>query len=272
MKNSNDSVRSRGVILFAFSTSEVNYVAIADQTSQLIKRNLNLPITLVTDHDAVLTFDYDHVVRLDPQGHTYRDKTADVQWRNFGRYLAYDLSPYDETLLIDIDYLVLDSSLLQLFDTEFDYRLMRHSCNVDGACHELMGITSLPFVWATVVVFRKTPVARLMFNLVGRIQRNYEYYRLLYNISPGSYRNDFAFSIADLVVNGYHINEHHSIPWRMFTIEQTIDRMRAIDNQIRVYYENQAVVVPYQNIHVMDKQYLQSVDFAKFVEGICEST
>ena len=154
MNNSSKSEKSKGVVVFAFNT-DVDYVGIADQTSRLIAHNLKLPITLITDHDAKPEFAYDKVVRVDQQGATYRTEDANVQWRNFGRYYAYELSPYDETILLDVDYLVLDDNLLKLFETEWDYKLMRHNTDERGDCSETMGYVSLPFVWATFLAVAK---------------------------------------------------------------------------------------------------------------------
>lgn len=268
MHNSSKSEKSKGVVVFAFNT-DVDYVGIADQTSRLIAHNLKLPITLITDHDATPEFAYDRVVRVDQQGATYRTEDANVQWRNFGRYLAYELSPYDETILLDTDYLVLDDSLLKLFETEWDYKLMHHNTDENGPSYEMMGVTSLPFVWATVVLFRKTAKAQILFDMVGRIQRNYNYYRLLYNIRDGNYRNDYAFAMADIVLSGYHVNELAGIPWKMFTLTNKLSQL-VYDSNIRAYFtERNPLVLPMQNIHVMDKAYLQTQQFKDFVESIC---
>lgn len=274
MTNSKKSDVSSGVVVFAFNTDTVDYVAIADQTSQLTAHTLNLPVTLVTDYDSEPKFAYDQVIRISPQGETYRHDLEfnRVTWRNLGRYLVYQISPYEQTVLIDTDYLVLDNSLLTLWDTDFDYRLMHHNRTPDGASHEQMGETSLPFIWATVVLFRKTERSRMFFELVGRIQRNYNYYRALYNIRERNYRNDYAFAIANIVISGYNLNEDQSIPWDMFTIEKPIEQMILTDNFIQVCHDKQAVIVPYQNIHIMDKKYLQCADFASTVRSLCEST
>jgi hypothetical protein len=269
--NSKKSEKSKGVVVFAFNT-QVDYVAIADQTCRLIEKNLGLPITLVTDHDAAPVFAYDQIVRVDPQGATYRTEDASVQWRNFGRYLAYELSPYDETIVLDTDYLVLDDSLLKLFDTDWDYKLMHHNSDENGPSYEQMGNTSLPFIWATVILFRKTEKARLLFELVGKIQRNYNYYRLLYNIREGNYRNDYAFAIANIILSGYHTNEQQGIPWRMFTLSNKIDRLIVDGDNTRAYFKTQnPLFLPQQNIHVMDKEYLQTEQFKNYVRIRCES-
>jgi hypothetical protein len=269
--NLNDSEKSKGVVVFAFNT-QIDYVGIADRTSRLIAHSLNLPITLVTDYTANPVFAYDNIIRVDltDSGTNFISTDSKKEWRNFGRYLAYEFSPYDDTILIDTDYLVLDDSLLTLFKTDFDYKLMHHNRTESGPSYEMMGETSLPFVWATVVLFRKTKRARLFFNLVGRIQRNYNYYRMLYNIRERNYRNDYAFAIANNIISGYSLNEDQGIPWTMFTIEKKIERIMLTDTFVQVYYEDTATVIPYQNIHVMDKEYLQSRDFEQVVEAICE--
>jgi len=214
-------------------------------------------------------FEYDHVIRIESQGGNFRvDNGEKKEWRNFGRYLAYDLSPYDETLLIDGDYLVLDNSLLKLFDTDFDYKLMHNSQTPAGPQYKMMGTqASLPYVWATVVLFKKTPKAKQYFDLIGRVQRNYRYYKTLFNGS-GSYRNDYAFAIADIILNGYSIDEYKGIPWTMTTIENKIDKLEAKGNFIVVRQDNHADVIAKQNLHIMDKTYLLSDSFKDFVEEI----
>jgi hypothetical protein len=272
MINSKSNEKSKGVVVFAFNT-DVDYVAIADQTSKLIQHNLGLPITLITDHDALPEFDYDNVIRVDQQGATYRTEDVNVQWRNFGRYLAYELSPYHETILLDTDYLVLDDSLKKLFETKWDYKLMHHNSDETGNSYEMMGNTSLPFIWATVVLFRKSEKTKLFFELVGKIQRNYKYYRLLYNIRDGNYRNDYAFAIANIILSGYDINESQGIPWKMFTLTRKIDKLIDDDKNVRAYFKTEnPLLLPQQSIHVMDKQYLQTEQFKEFVRTICEST
>jgi len=271
MQNFENSEKSKGVVVFAFNTETTDYVAIADHTSRLTTHTLGLPITLITDGDSQPQFAYDRVIRIEQADSNWR-MLDDVRttWRNFGRYLAYELSPYHETLLLDTDYLVLNRNLLKLFDTAGDYRLMHHNVTPAGPSYEYMGETSIPFIWATVVAFRKTERSRLFFNLIGRIQRNYNYYRSLYNIREGNYRNDYAFAIANSMISGYNLNESQGIPWRMFTIEKPIERMMLTDTQIRIYHSDAAVVVPYENIHVMDKTYLQTRDFEQVIEAICE--
>jgi hypothetical protein len=268
MSNLENSAKSKGVILFAFNTDLVDYVKIADQTSRLIQHHLDLPITLVTDGNP--TFAYDKVIHIDQEDGNFRinDDLQEVPWRNFGRHRAYELSPYDETILLDTDYLVMDNSLLTLLETNYDYKLQHNNTTPKGKSYQLMGGASLPYIWATTVLFRKTNLSEMLFDLVGRIQRNYAYYRVLYNIREGNFRNDYAFAIANCMLSGYSLNESKGIPWSMFTLDNKISDIRIVNDSLYVYTDDTPLVIPKQNIHLMDKEYLQSENFNKFVEAL----
>lgn len=267
MNKSNESEKSRGIIVFAFNTDKVDYVGIADNTSAIASKTLGLPVTLVTDHNSKPLFEYDSVIRVENNNLNTRPtiKGEIGQWRNFDRYMAYELSPYDETLLVDIDYLILDNSLLKLFETNFDYKLMFNTISPDKQMSTDMGVRSLDFVWATVVLFRKTIKANMYFDLIGRIQRNYGYYKALYNCT-GTYRNDFAFAIANHILNGYITDKKLGIPWRMITFDSLVDSIELKNNLLLVREPYRCIVTPVQNLHIMDKQYLASEKFNKFTQ------
>lgn len=273
MMNLNESEKSKGVILFAFNSQRVNYVDIADQTSRLIKHHLQLPITLVTDHDADPKFNYDKIIRASARdGNTRNDKNHNTyEWKNLDRYMAYELSPYDTTLLCDVDYAVFDNSLLKLFDQDYDYKLMYHTQTPKDFNYDEMGPSSLPMVWATVVLFKKTDRSKIFFDQIGRIQKNYNYYRLLFKIRDGNYRNDFAFSIANIITSGYNIPIENNIPWTMTTIDQNINSMELKNNFIIIKYKDSATadVLSKQNIHIMDKSFLVSDNFKTIINKVC---
>lgn len=268
MKNSKELEKSKGVVVFAFNTKDVDYVGLADRTSELTDYHLNLPITLITDATANPKFDYDRVIRIDAKDGNFRtDNTIKKEWKNFDRYMAYELSPYDATILLDSDYLVLDDSLLKLLEQDFDYRLMYNSRSPTDVLYNMMGSYGLPFVWATIVLFRKSEKSRLYFNLIKRVQNNYAYYKTLYNCN-GSYRNDYAFAIANIILNGYSLDDHRSIPWDMLTLENKIENIELKNSFLIVRDQGHAQVIAKQNIHIMDKQFLMSENFERFVNNV----
>ena len=61
---------------------------------------------------------------------------------------------------------------------------------------ERLSDISLPMYWATVVYFKRSPFAKLFFDIVKHVQENYEFYVGSYGLSSGLYRNDYSFTIA----------------------------------------------------------------------------
>lgn len=267
MKKSAVPAKSRGVLLFAFNTEKNNYVRIAEHAARLVHHTLDLPVTLVTDADSSSEY-FDSVVRVDNTLKNYKVGEHGY-WRNGDRFRAYELSPYDETLLIDTDYLMLDTSLLPLFDQDFDYRIMSYNNKPAGAWKLKMGMFSHEYLWATAVMFRKTAKAKMLFDLVGRIQRNYLYYMRLYHIREGNFRNDYAFTVANSILNGYDLNFDQGIVTPMLTFADVTTSITTKGNMLVVKERERAYVIPRQNIHVMDKGYLLSDNFADFVDTVC---
>jgi hypothetical protein len=130
-----------------------------------------------------------------------------------------------------------------------------------------MGPHSLPFVWATVFTFRKNTRSAQYFDLIDRIQFNYSYYRDLFNLQERNYRNDYAFAMADIILNGYTVGTN-SIPGSMLTIDKPINSIEIKGNNLIVRDQDRAHVVPKTNLHVMSKRYLQSDNFREFVDYV----
>jgi hypothetical protein len=262
MKISKKLEKSRGILAFAYNVDIIDYVAIANQTLEVASKKLNLPYTLITDKELKNDL---HNSRYDI------DTNQFIQWRNIGRHHAYDLSPYHETLVIDVDYLILNDNLNKIFDLDWDYLLQRNSFALTTDWPKLMGETSLPYVWATTFAFRKTKKAKMYFDLIGRIQRNYFYYRDLFNIQDRIFRNDYAFAIADTILNGYCLNGN-SIPENMLAINQVITSIDVNRDNLIIKDLNRSYVVPMTNLHIMSKGYLQSENFKILVSRLLDAS
>ena len=259
MQNLKKLEKSRGILAFAYNTETTDYESIAHRTLAVASKILKLPYTLITERDIPCN---SNNTRYDVDTNTF------VQWRNQGRHLAYELSPYDETLVIDVDYLILDDKLLNIFEQPlWDYLLQRDSHALTTTWTKNMGANSLPYVWATVFAFRKTRRAELFFKLVGKVQRNYGYYHSLFNMQERNYRNDYSFAVADTVINGSVIGTE-SIAGSMLAINQPINTISIQNNNIIVKDITTAYVLPRTNLHIMSKAYLQSEDFIRLVEQV----
>jgi hypothetical protein len=247
LQNSVKSEKSKGVLIFATNTAETDYVSIAEQNARLVKHFMGLPTTIVSAKDTGTNKRFSS------------DTGTFVEWNNFGRHEAYAASPYDETLVLDADYLIFDDSLNKLFMCSGDYILFDKNRYVNIEQQpSVMGPHSLPYVWATAFMFRKTERARLFFELVGKVKRNYDYYRLLYNVREGNYRNDYAFAIAHYILNGNSLVAESFAPFSIHTHTGVLDSIRLHANNLVIQEPNKRYVTPFRNLHVMSKAWLTS--------------
>ena len=164
---------TRGVILFAFNSPKYNYYEMAEYTAKRINHFLGLPVTLVTDETSLSKdseYSFDRIVLVEPDRSNKRDWGI---WINKGRYQAYEFSPYDETLLLDVDYMVNSDKVLKAFDTSVDFcchdttTFLMHP----GAPQEVLSPHSFKTLWATVIAFKKTNRAKQIFDCLEMVQR-----------------------------------------------------------------------------------------------------
>jgi hypothetical protein len=57
----------------------------------------------------------------------------------------------------------------------------------------------------------------------------------------------------------------------MMTIDKNIKAIEIKNNNIIIRQHSHAHVLPRQNIHIIDKQYLLSADYDKFVDAVCQN-
>jgi hypothetical protein len=117
--------------------------------------------------------------------------------------------------------------------------------------------------WATVIAFRKSNHARLIFETMQMIRDNWAHYRDLYNISQNTYRNDYALSIALNTVSG-HTNNHPGIPWPLSSLTPEHDLESGGPDVFRVNYtdsENRArcLSIAHRDFHAMGKKQLEAI-------------
>jgi hypothetical protein len=92
--------------------------------------------------------------------------------------------------------------------------------------------------WATVVMFRRSPQAKMIFGCMEMVRNNWNHYCALYGIVRSTYRNDFALSIALGIVNG-HTLDHAGIPWSLATVTHKHKLTQLDTDQYRVEWTDQ---------------------------------
>ena len=127
-----------------------------------------------------------------------------------------------------------------------------------------MGPHSLPYVWATAVLFRKTNRAKQFFNLVKMIQENYSYYVKLYSIYHVQYRNDFAFTIVNYMMNGYNIGDNYFTE-TLYSFEKPITSIKKQGTEIVVRNQEKSYVMHNTDLHIHDKRFLENPQLSEFI-------
>ena len=209
---------SKGALIFAHNNANVDYVKLAIFAAERIKKFLNIPVSIATDSKSYLLkqfpdHPFDQIIDVAVEPTSQHKKFHDGalaftlgEWKNLSRFRAYDITPYDRTLVIDSDYIISSDILKSAFEKDAPFQLYKKSFDLAGwrdtKSFERINQYSIPFYWATVFVFDKNTITQAFFDLVLYIKQNWLYFRILYSIEPTNFRNDFAFSIAIHLMNG----------------------------------------------------------------------
>lgn len=261
-----------GALIFAFNNEKTDYVKMATWSAERIRRHLSIPVAIVTDAtDNELHQRFEHVINVAAQtgGSRYFEDYADiVSWHNAGRTDAYSLSPFDQTLVLDSDYVVSSDQLQRVLNAPQDFLAHRTAFNVARPSETFLdsfGSHKFPMWWATVMMFRKSPTAQYIFDAMEMIKTNWQHYRDLYGIAEKNYRNDYALSIALGIVSG-HTLKVDSIPWPLFSVTPDTELTRDSVNSLEFWnmtYSDQnnklkTLSLTGQDFHAMGKKYLEA--------------
>ena len=261
-----------GAVLFAFNNEQTDYVGLAAWSAANIRRHLNIPVAVITDavEDPRVNLHFDHVISAAPESggqRRFSDYDATVTWFNASRVDAYRLSPWDQTLLLDADYVVASNALTAVLDSEQDFLAHESAADATGQNDfkglNYFGAYHMPMWWATVIMFRRSRTADMIFECMRMIRENWTHYRHLYQTGNSVYRNDHALSIALGTVNG-HTLTYPSIPWSLISVLPD-DRLTCIgQDRYRIDFvdsRNQPrwTDIAEQDFHAMGKRHLGDI-------------
>jgi len=235
---------TRGVLIFAFNNTKLNYFKQANWVADRVKQFLNLPTTIVTDEKSLGT--KHNIIIKKPESLCKRNFDTSIDnftadWFNASRFQAYNISPYEETIVIDSDYIVNSDQLNLLFHSPYDFLCHRHVYDVANNNNlvddQIFGDTHFPHYWATVIFFRKAEFAKIIFNLIEMVKDNFEFYGKLYKFRTDLFRNDYAVSIALGIAYGHRFDAVPTIPWMLPTATTSIIAEQISNDSFRLMYD-----------------------------------
>lgn len=205
-----------GALIFAYDNEHTDYVQMAAWCAARVKQHLDIPVALVTNQPHRATSIFDHVIETD-SGNVNRKMFEDhdwqmASWHNTRRTDAYALTPFDQTLVLDADFVINSDFLRHTFATAPDFLCYKDAFSVGQQNSEYLtdynsfGQYHFPMWWATVMLFRKSTMSSYIFDTMHMVKQNWAHYLDLYNIKSSIYRNDFALSIALGLVSGHTLS------------------------------------------------------------------
>lgn len=216
---------SKGFLIYALNNEEIDYGRMALVCAMMIKYHLKVnQVCLATDQSTLdwvkanygelfnkVIDDVALIARTSTdQKKAFRDSTSTTKvlsWKNQSRSSAYELSPYEETVVLDSDFLVQDSMFDLVWGNDEsilinkDIALVSHTS--PSWTEKRLDKSGLEMYWATAIYFKKDEVAETLFNLVEHIRERYDFYQYAYDFPGRLFRNDYAFSIAIHMLNGF---------------------------------------------------------------------
>ena len=243
----------KGVLLFCFDTVDHKYHKILERCVHLVKKNLGLEITVVTNFETYKNLEplgFINYKFIEPE---LGNKKNVQEWKNVDRHMAYELSPYDVTLVMDIDYFCFTDNLKQFLDTGYDFLISKNAYDLsDRNSFDMRRYSMIDMVWATVFVFRKGNKAKRIFDMVKYVKSYYGYFIDLYRINDRRFRNDYAFAIALEQANGFI--SYDTLPIKLHTLPPDCTVVGLQDDGIAWQFNDQINYIKGQDVHVLNKE------------------
>ena len=254
---------TQGVVMFCYD-SDFRYSDICNFNIRQVSEILRLPVTVYTDkHTASRIQGAEMVIVTErPEGNArfFRPQERSIPWYNLNRKQILFDPPYDRTLVIDVDYIVMSDCLRQLLECSYEFACYNSVRDITG-CRRLessrVGHSDIDFCWATVMLVTKTEKCKQIGHMIEHIQNNYKYFMRLYRVSDSNtYRNDYALSIALHQLNGFG-RESCFVPGHLATIPDDVE-VKVSSDAVEFNFErdNNTVTsyIKHTDVHVLNKE------------------
>jgi len=246
---------SKGILYFGIGE---NYTKMAEKSAKILKEaGFNTAIITDSQPDSSI---FDHIITKDAydfHGSIRVINDSQILWRNGRRSLAYQLTPFDKTLVLDADFFCDPKDVTLALECDQSLMISDNVYPIDHPLHQneiTLWSRGIPMKWATVFAFDKNKLTtKLFFTMCTTIEENYDHYTTIHGCNNGLYRNDYVFSIAANYFS--HAEFVKPLPFDYGFADQSIniDELRLHDFRSILSHDNSKSIY-YGSIHCLNKK------------------
>ena len=281
-----------GVCMFAYNNKEIDYGKLAIIAAIHVKANMKHNSTaLICDNytahnmeerfDSKLVnfaFDYiiiDNIKLSDGNVRVHHDSpyyTFKAPFKNQNKHQIFNYSPFDKTLLIDIDYFICNNNLDCVFEMDAPLSMYDRALNLEFRLPHIdeqrLRISGIDMWWSTVIYFDKSDFCEMFFDLWAQVRDNKDFYKFRYGFPGHLYRTDYAVSIAIHILNGMVNNDGliQPLPGEFMRFMDQKDNIVEVQeknkllflvNNRRETWKDLLVQCTNENVHLMNKKAIE---------------
>jgi len=277
----------KGILLIAYNNEKIAYEKLAILTARTVKKYMQTNhVTLLTDYPTLTALEreipvdlaaetFDKIIVEDVQHEQNTRAHRDSPWHEFttqfnnkNKHSIFERTPYNQTIMMDVDYLIGNNTLDAIFDTDYEVAMYKNAISVRNykprIWEQKLNPDGIDMWWSTVVYWRSdSELAQLFFGIWEHVKNNYNYYKWLYKFPGVLYRTDYAVSIAAHILNGHmQGNIITELPGKVMRFSEQIDdiaQVKDLNDYIMVcpdpseLWKNICSRIKNENVHIMNK-------------------
>ena len=276
---------SQGFMVHAYNNCDIDYGLLALCCCLLIKKHLAVNNTVLIssedtldwlqqtqDHDLIdYAFDYIKITdrnwsiptrQFNDTQYTVNTVLYDIE----SRFNSFTLTPFDETILLDADFLILDQSIDTIWGCKEDLLINKKIIDLNlnqttgkefAARFNKMRITRY---WSSIMYFKMTTQVQSLFELTKFIKENYPDFQMFHNSGTTEWCSfDSCLSVAIHMLNS-QLEIDNIKPFSVQPLLTATEMNNFIDFRESCavftnenHYEDSPVYKVSSNVHVMNK-------------------
>tara|TARA_A100000164_G_C21882963_1_gene761204 strand:+ start:561 stop:1400 length:840 start_codon:yes stop_codon:yes gene_type:complete len=213
----------RGILVIAQNLSSVNYVQQAELLAMSLKAtNPDTKISLVTNDEVEFENLFDKIIPI-----PWNDDAEGSDWKIQNRWKLYHASPYNKTIVMDTDMLVLQSisewwnflEKYKLFFTNKVYTYRGDTANT-SYYRKVFEVNKLPNLYAGFHYFEKSQEAQEFYHWLELVMQNWQafYEVFLEGVTrPKHISVDVCASIVSLILGNSSEITNNQVEFPSFT-------------------------------------------------------